>query len=65
MMELLSMSSSMCASDVACQFAIRSDNDMNKCPLDLVYHSYMCQNKQIWHIHSNVTRRSLCYHSHP
>jgi hypothetical protein len=65
MMEFLSTSSSMCSFDVACQFAIRSDNDMNKWPLDLVYHSYMCQTKQLWHIHSYVTRRSLCYHSHP
>jgi hypothetical protein len=45
MMELLSTYSSMCAFNVACKSTVKNDNDMNKWPLDLVYHSYMCQTK--------------------
>jgi hypothetical protein len=54
MMELLFIFSLMCASNVACQSTIINDNDMNKWCLDLVHHSYMCQTKQLWHVHSYV-----------
>jgi hypothetical protein len=45
MMELLSTYFSMRVFIVACKSAVKNDNDMNKWPLDLVYHSYMCQTK--------------------